>query len=380
MLSSFFITLILLGALQGFIISILLFVSKKNKQANRLLSALIFFISLACFNLYGNYKDWFGSDWLRFFADLIPLVVAMPIGPLIYFYIRSSIDTNFILSKKDRKHFYPVIVDLVPSVIVLIYFIGLITGLFKNNPGPWGNFIDTYNVYADIPRWLSITLYLWQSRKFLSAYKAKHVSLNGHANNFKWLQLFTNIFLVFQCIWFIYLVPYVIPRYTNMILDTFDWYPIYIPLAIMIYWLGIKGYIVSQQEHTAVKKTAPSTTLSADTINQIIAVLKRSMEEDKLYLDPNLNLGLLSEKTAITQKNISAVLNQYMYKSFNEFVNEYRVAAFKEKILQSETEHLTIAGVAFECGFSSQATFQRTFKQITGMSPSEFRNMAIQTQ
>lgn len=63
-----------------------------------------------------------------------------------------------------------------------------------------------------------------------------------------------------------------------------------------------------------------------------------------------------------------------MGKSFNEFVNEYRVNAFKQEAMQPKMSHLTIAGIAFECGFNSQATFQRTFKQITGMSPSEFKS------
>jgi AraC-like DNA-binding protein len=242
-----------------------------------------------------------------------------------------------------------------------------------------GNFIDSYNTYADIPRWLSITIYLWQAHKYLSAYKTKHASLNGRTNNYKWLQLFTRVFLVFQGIWFVYLVPYIIPRYTNTMLDTFDWYPVYIPLAIMIYWLGIKGYIISQQEFAINKKNA-NPVLPADIVQQTISILKNSMEEDNLFLNPNLNLNLLSENTGVTQKIISAVLNQHMHKSFNEFINEYRVAAFKEKIVQPSVEQLTIAGVAFECGFSSQATFQRTFKQITGMSPSEFRNTTMQIQ
>jgi AraC-like DNA-binding protein len=104
------------------------------------------------------------------------------------------------------------------------------------------------------------------------------------------------------------------------------------------------------------------------------------MTADKLFLNPDLNLNLVSEQTGIPQKTISFVLNQHLHKSFNEFVNEYRIEAFKEKILQPEADNLTIAGVAFECGFSSQATFQRTFKQATGQSPSEFRRSALQIQ
>jgi AraC-like DNA-binding protein len=219
------------------------------------------------------------------------------------------------------------------------------------------------------------------SAKYLSSFKQKHNgALNGQTNNFKWLQQFIRVFAAFQVIWFLYLVPYVIPRYTDIMLSTFDWYPLYIPLAIIIYWLGIKGYIVSQTETNLIKKAQPvNSTLSAETIAQIIISLKKSMTGDKLFLNPNLNLNILSEYTSIPQKTISFVLNQTLNKSFSEFVNEYRIEAFKEKILQPETDNLTIAGIALECGFSSQATFQRIFKQSTGVSPSEFRKSALQT-
>jgi AraC-like DNA-binding protein len=37
------------------------------------------------------------------------------------------------------------------------------------------------------------------------------------------------------------------------------------------------------------------------------------------------------------------------------------VEAIKTKLQEEATNNLTIAGVAMECGFNSQATFQRTF-------------------
>ncbi len=374
-LPGFFNTIILLGAIQGFIVTCLLFYSKNNRRSNRLLAALIFFISLASFNLYVNYVDWFSSPSLRFISQFVPLVIVMPIGPLIYFYIRSFLDPGLPVTKKERRHFYTIIIDFVPALTVIIFVVGVITGLIKNKPAPWGQFIDTYNVYADIPRWLSLTIYVWMSSKYLAAYKTKlNAALNGQAQDFKWLQQCIRVFIIFQAIWFLYLIPYVIPKYTDVMLNTFDWYPIYIPMAIIIYYLGIKGYIISQQTHVAVKRAAnTNTALSSEIIVQSILLLKKSMEEDKLYLNHNLSLHILSQQTGVSQKIISAVLNQHVNKSFNEFVNEYRINAFKEKINNPEMERLTIAGIAFECGFNSQATFQRSFKQVTGMSPSEFR-------
>jgi AraC-like DNA-binding protein len=374
-MSAFFNILILLGALQGFIVSGLLFFTKQNKRQNRLLAVLILLISLACFNLYGSYANWFGSDILRFIFQLIPLVIVMPFGPLIYFYIQSSLDPNFKIAKKQRRHFYTVIIDFVPAIAIITFILGIITKLVKNNPGPWGQFIDDYQVYADIPRWLSITIYVWLSHKYLLVYKTSHpAGLNGQAINFKWLKQLVTVFIIFQSIWLLYLIPYVIPKYSNKLVDTLDWYPIYIPMVILIYWLGIKGYIV--QAGLKKKANAVSNTLSEEVIQQATAALTKAMEIDKLFLNPELNVSILAQQIAIPQKTISTVLNQHMQKSFNEFINGYRVQAFKEKIGQPGMEQLTIAGVAAECGFNSQATFQRTFKEVTGLSPSAYLKTA----
>jgi AraC-like DNA-binding protein len=368
-----------LGSLQGLIVSSLLFFSKKKRSSNRLLAMLILLITLASFNLYGGYHNWFDSRLLHLIAELVPLVVVMPLGPLIWFYVQSSLDPAFRITKKQRRHFYPVLIDLVPSLTAIIYFIGIMTKLIHKNPAPWGAFIDDFNVYADIPRWFSITFYLWLSARYLSAYKLRNNgSLNGQTNYFKWLQQFLGAFAVFQGIWLVYLVPYVIPRYTNIMLDTFDWYPIYIPMAILIYWLGIKGYLISQQQIVSGKKIAATTAaLTPEYINRVIAVLTKAMEVDKIYLDPGLNLAVMAKATGLPQKTISAVLNQHLQKSFNEFVNQFRVKEFTEKIFQPGMNNLTLAGVALECGFNSQATFQRTFKEFTGKSPSEYRKLPL---
>jgi AraC-like DNA-binding protein len=377
--SAFLNILVLLGALQGFIVSSLLFFSKKKLPANRILATLILLMSLACFKLYGANNDWFGSGWLRFLTELTPLVIVMPFGPLIYFYVQANANPNFKITKKQRRHFYPVVIDLVPSVTIILFIVGLLFHAIKNHPQPVGNFIDNYNVYADIPRWASITFYLWFTSRYLAKVKAGHMLANNQQPaNTKWLQQMVRVFLVFQAIWLVYLVPYVIPKYSNKLLDAVDWYPLYIPLAAIIYWLSIKGYMAGQSTMQEVKKApSPQLAVSASVVQQAIATLKRCMETDTLYLNPALNLEMVAQHTALPPKTISAVLNQHVNKSFNEFINEYRVNAFIHKMQQPGMDNLTIAGIAFECGFNSQATFQRTFKQVTGMSPTEYRKTAL---
>ncbi len=361
-LSGFFETLILLGSLQGLIISVVLFLSKNSRQSNRILAVLIFLMSLACFNLYMTGSTWYGhSPIIIFLSNFIPMIIIMPVGPLIYFYVRSFTDPAFKFNKKYRIHFYPVLIDLVPYLTALFYVTGLIFKFLPKNDAPWGHFIDQYDVYSDIPRWLSVSIYLWVANKYLKS----------HSQPIPWLKQFVRMFTAFQVIWLCYLIPYVIPRFSNRLVDFFDWYPVYIPMTILIYWLGIKGYIVSQAQNEN-HRNRKSSQLDRQLSEALVERLKKVMEEEKPWMDPALNLSMLSTHTGIPAKTISAVLNQHLNKSFSEFINSYRIAAIKSRLLSSTNKNLTIAGLAYECGFNSQPTFQRAFKNIQGESPSEF--------
>jgi len=353
-------TIILLGALQGFILCCLLFLSRRNRLPNKLLAWLILLISLASIKLYGVANGWFDYPVMRWVDAFVPLIVIMPVGPLLYFYVRATLQPGFTIGRKEGIHFYAALIDIVPQLTAIIFVGGVAVHLFIPNARPWSAFIDDYNVYSDIPRWISVSVYVYMSSKLLS----KHSS-----GQLKWLRQMVTAFMIFQVIWLFYLIPYVIPKYTGFMLDTFDWYPVYVPLAILVYWLGIRGYIVSQTGPDQVKK---ATVLDPELIDKTLIALRSAMEKDKLYLNPTLTVATVADHTGIPIKSISAILNQHLQKSFNEFVNEYRVNAIRQRLLNGETRELTIAGLAYEGGFNSLPTFQRAFKSVTGRTPSEF--------
>lgn len=357
---------ILLGAVQGFIISILLFISKENRIANRRLSALIFLMSLASLNIYlleNGMPGW--SQGFLVFAALFPMLIVMPMGPLIYFYIRSFSNTSAKLKKHEWLHFVPVILDLMPYLIALVYIVGLIFAVFNRYDGLWISVVDGLNTYSAVPRWISVTTYLLLSLRFLNRQKKMP---SFESANYSWLRHFVTIFLGFQAIWLLHLIPYITPQYRFELMQSVGWYPVYIPLAILIYWLGVKGYLIAQVR----SRKFNSLHLSPEVIQSTLASLRAAMAKDKLYLDPMLSLARVVSHINTPQKTISAVLNQHFEKTFNEFVNEYRVEEFKKRIQETGHQHLTMAGIALECGFNSQATFQRTFKHFTGLSPTEY--------
>lgn len=375
-MAGFLTTIILLGAIQGFIVSAMLWFSGNNRPSNRLLAILILLMALASINIYFLHTGWFQTTTtLRLIAAVIPLIFIMPMGPLIFFYIQSRLNPTFIFTRKQAVHFYPVIIDIVPQLIALVYLVGTMFRLFHTESLLWGKFIDYYDVYSDIPRWISLTVYLWLSYRYIISCKAHNKPKDKTiTNGFNWLLQFVYIFLGFQFIWLVYLVPYVIPRYTDWLVNTVDWYPVYIPLAVMIYWLGIKGYLISRFDTTGAQKRKITTAvnLPEEIVQDITRLLAKVMQEEKLYMNPALNLDMVSTYTRIPPKTISAVLNQHLQTNFNEWMNAYRIGAFKQKACQADMLRLTISGIAAECGFSSQATFQRIFKQSVGMTPSQY--------
>jgi AraC-like DNA-binding protein len=362
--------LILLGTLQGLIVSPVLFFSKQNKLANRLLAFFILLISLALLKLYCSANNWFGFPLFNVLSYFIPLVVVMPLGPLLYFYVQASVNPQFKFNKKDNKHFYTILIDFIPSLTTLVFFIGVNTNLIANNPDSWGLFVDTYNVYADIPRWVSLAIYIWLSFQLIKQNKAYDTKVLNMDLQIKWLKQLIVAIGLFTAVWVVYLIPYIIPSLSNWLLTTLNWYPIYLPMVILIYWLGIKVFL--NQSVRNPKTSIPSNPLAQETITKTLALLTKAMETDKLFLNPELNVSVLAQKIAIPQKTISAVLNQHLNKNFNEFVNDYRLQEFKIKITQPHLQNLTILGIATECGFNSQATFQRIFKEAEGVSPSVF--------
>lgn len=353
-------TIILLGALQGFILCSLLFLSRRNRLRNKLLAWLMLLISLASIKLYGTGNGWFNYPVMRWLDAVVPLIVVMPVGPLIYFYVRATLHPEFTIGRKEKRHFYTALIDIVPQLTAIIFIGGVLAHVFAPNARPWGIFIDNYNVYSDIPRWFSVSVYVYMAAKLLSVHPS---------GEYKWLRQMLIAFMIFQVIWLLYLIPYVIPKYTGFMLDTFNWYPVYVPLAILVYWLGIKGYIVSQTESARAKKAVE---MDPELVDKTIISLRSAMEKDKLYLNPALSVAMVADHTSIPAKIISAILNQHLEKSFNEFVNEYRVNAIRRRLLNGETRELTIAGLAYEGGFNSLPTFQRAFKSVTGRTPSQF--------
>jgi len=112
--------------------------------------------------------------------------------------------------------------------------------------------------------------------------------------------------------------------------------------------------------------------LTDDKIEVLAQQLAIFMIQEKPFMNENLNLALLAENLKISPAHLSQVINQFYNISFYDYINQYRVEKAKTMIESNDYDHLSILGIAFECGFKSKFSFNRYFKKYTGKTPSQF--------
>lgn len=115
--------------------------------------------------------------------------------------------------------------------------------------------------------------------------------------------------------------------------------------------------------------------LHSHIINRLILL----MENDQPYLDPGITLLRLSNLLKIKPEMLSEVLNSSLNQNFFDFINRYRIEEFKIKCLSKEYSHLSIMGIAYDCGFNSKAAFYRAFNKFEGSSPTAYMSKVSDT-
>jgi AraC-like DNA-binding protein len=113
--------------------------------------------------------------------------------------------------------------------------------------------------------------------------------------------------------------------------------------------------------------------LSDDVKKRIETKVMAYFENEKAYLNPELNMELLAQILKIPKYQITEVLNTAIGKNFFQFVNTYRVEAVKHMLLDPKNR-FSIEAIGYECGFSSKSSFYTVFKSMTGVTPVEFKN------
>ncbi len=100
--------------------------------------------------------------------------------------------------------------------------------------------------------------------------------------------------------------------------------------------------------------------------------IKAIMDEEKLFLDPDLTLRKLSGRLDTNTKYLSQVINHHGGCNFLTFINGYRISEVKKYLDAGDFYKHTFFGIAQRCGFKNKSTFYKVFRDTTGMTPKAY--------
>lgn len=364
--------------LQGLFFAGLLFVRfyKERKVSDLLLGLLLTILCYHRTTYIIGFMDWY--DTFRYTKINYWLVAfEFSVGPLLYLYVKSVTTSGFKFVKSHIYHF-------IPQIIYILYKLWLFAydasqpGFAETQNGVMMDSIDNqyvtpfYSLFTNI----QMVLYLAFTVQIFIKYRAKIKQF--YSNTFKlelnWLATFLAIYILL----FIYTILQMVINISITELSwTQKWWFHFVSCLAIIY-IGIKGYFTKTDtlkdlEFNAV--TVP--VIKTESVNMLsyeteIERLNGYMIDQEPHLNPDMSLKLLANGFKVSPSQLSEIINNGLSMNFNDFINQYRVDEIKKALQNGDHKILSLVAIAFDCGFNSKATFNRVFKKLTSLSPSEY--------
>ncbi|XMO87072.1 helix-turn-helix domain-containing protein [Algibacter sp. AS12] len=363
-------SIILAGVIQGLIFGAVVLFSKKYKHRS-----VYFLVSIIVVYSLNNLQYYFVDigviDYDEFFKTYY-FPWAELVLPLLYYYVLSFLfpekkgtDTSKWLLSIFALHF---LVSTVYKVLVRLnfksefleqlmdglryysaYYAELITGLL--------------GVFVIVVLFFKIKDYQKKHKEFQQQYVK--LELN-------WLQFTLIAFLV------LIMLNVTLVIADMQFIDAISYYPVWILLTLIIYWLGHIGIykygIVEERKQIRTKKKIKiSSVVQTKTKHIIIERLKQFLENEKRFLDPSLSLEKTAESLELSQGHLSKTINTELGMGFKDYLNALRVEEAKAYLLDQEFSNYTLVAIGLEAGFNSKSAFNSSFKKITGETPSQFK-------
>lgn len=303
---------------------------------------------------------------------LLPLflVLLYTLGPLVYSYVLAVYDSDLQLDRAFYQRFIPAAVAA--GIMALSQVLPLPEGTQF-----WIILLLSVSGLA-VLWWFSIKGYR-QLRKYRRLLEEEYA--NVEAYDLQWLSNWmTGLLLLLVADIVLGLAVSALPFLQDYLhLNVLAY-------SIFIVYIGYQGLTqegvflparlgAPRNDTPATKTTQSHPTLgSKEDIGRYIEQLKKTIQEEELYRQDDLSLRALAERLSMTDKQLSSLLNQHLNTSFYHYINQYRVQAVKTALSKGEGEKYTLLAIALDCGFSSKSSFNRIFKQHTGLTPTAYKN------
>lgn len=344
---------------------IYIYILYKSKNRGLPKSILIAFFGSLFFVILESYASIHNVTALLRICIIPTQGIKLALAPLLLLYIQSLFLSDKEVLRRMKVHLIPFILFVV--FVSLPYLIGVVTESYFVE---YKNFIQQYLSIKRLLLDVVFLVYIYLSFKTFYKYKQAlkcNYSYIEH-NNFIWVRyiliapliiiIIDVYFAVYQLI-FGYLewrTQNVIMLFTAVSIFYAAYYGIKQSKVLIPYFLLENDAILTPNRLTVDRQRKSE-------FSDQERFLMDYMKNEKPYLDEELSLNKLASGIGMTDKKLSALLNQQIQISFYNFINSYRIDEFKKLVASPEYTDYTIEGIAYDCGFKSKASFYRLFKK-----------------
>ncbi len=346
----------------------------KKKLTKALLAAFFLSLTLSDIGIMLIWNEYIPHT--SFSLTIVPYFYSCALllkAPLLLLYVRSITEENFQLKRIHLLHLIPTAVaitviasfDIDLNQMKLDTF-GMDALLYQIIDGLW------YSLkIIPLAYFIAATMTVWHYHKML---RQQHSEVNETA--LWWLYYLTLGFvlagtwtLALSILAYFYRLPFgVTDNYINFMLL----------IALFYYSISHAQNLTTTKEDEEFELPKESaTTVDTKPLETTIGKIMDGVVNQKLYLNQSLNVEQFSTKIGVPYRDVSFAINKAFGTNFFEFINSYRIEESKRYLADEKYKDMTIMDILLESGFNSKSAFQRFFKRLTGISPTEFRREAL---
>ena len=364
--------LVTVAQLIVFALILLLHIRKGNKSYQYL---AYFFLALGVNTIsvfFFRHPDFFRQYALNLFYLGIPL--AYVYSPLFYLYVIFTLNYRKKFRTADLMHF-------LPGAVFFVYI--LVSFTFR--PLPYKNAIldrggPSFLDYSEILTALvHVQVLIYLVFTILKIRKTRKEILNFYSSsskaNFSWI---SNILGSMVCLWLLDVARFFVELKHERIINSVE-IILFSGFVVFSYFFIYKALTSGTFIPEITTSNSQQYSLSARSRETYYEKLRKLMDEQKLFLDPELTLSKLSDSTKIPVRSLSEVINTRVGQNFYDYINSYRIREALDIFTSSTGKQKTVLEVLYESGFNNKSSFNQAFKKQTGHTPTEFRRKHITT-
>lgn len=377
-------TILLIGIIQALFLLLLVLNKKGKSQADYILMGMLIYTAMSQFFFYLNFNDHIKvPHWMMILGGGFPLLY----GPILFWYVLA-------LKRSAPVHVKIFLIHLLPYIALVISFLWfhykvdgsevLIFDGFVHLKGYFPGIMHLYSIFFAISAGLyplACLFYLYQHKRNI------HIQFSYEEEiTLDWLK----ILIVFT------IIAFLVSFFTILFIVDWNWSEnprnaFYVVSGINTLFVFVMGYfglkqtLIFSSGEFIMAESKPETQynrsgLEKNKSEEIINNLDHLMNTENPWINPKLSLQSLAESLKISSNHLSQSINENKNLNFFEYVNEFRVEEFKRKLSNPQNNHLTLLGIAYDCGFNSKSSFNHIFKSKTGFTPSAFKNSLKQKE